>query len=461
MITAQELIDRVLAQATTDDCFVIVQDSTQANLRWANSTLTTNGTIAQREVTVLVFVELAEGMAAGSATRTDLVVEDIPAVLREAEAAARAAGAADDAAPLLRGATVGDWGAEQVRTGPSAFGGITAPLGDMFRRSTADDIELFGYAEHTMTTTWMGSLGGVRVRTDQPVGRIEMTGKSHGRTRSTWEGRATRDFRDIDIAEIDGDIRRKLSWQANRIDLPAGRYDTVCPSGVVADLLTYALWLADARSAMEGRSAYADKTTHKPRLGERLSALPLDLRFAADDPRAPGNGIIVTTASNPMASVFDNGQARTSNHLIKDGVLTSLLHTRATAEKFGQAFTPVGDNAIVESPVGKGQLHDLVRDVEDGLLLNTLWYIRMVDPATMLLTGLTRDGVYRVQGGEVVGAVNNFRWNESPLGLLGRLKAVGESALTQPREWAGDADRMVMPPMRFADFNMSTVSPGN
>ena len=461
MISAQELIDRVLAQATTDDCFVIVSDSTQANLRWANSTLTTNGTIAQREVTVIVFVELADGMAAGAATRTDVAIEDIPDLLREAEAAARAAGAADDAAPLLRNTSVGDWAGAQALTGPSAFGNITEPLGDMFRRATSDGIELFGYAEHTMTSTWLGSLGGVRVRQDQPVGRIEMTGKSHERSRSTWEGRATRDFLDIDIAEIDADVRRKLAWQANRIDLPAGRYDTVCPSGVVADLLTYALWLADARSAMEGRSAFADKTTHKPRLGEKLAALPLDLRFDASDMRAPGTGVLVTSASSPLASVFDNGQARTPHALIKDGVLTSLFHTRSTAEKFGQAFTPMGDNAIVESPVGKGDVFDLVKDVEDGLLLNTMWYIRMVDPATMLLTGLTRDGVYRVKGGEVVGAVNNFRWNESPIGLLGRLRAIGTSELTQPREWAGDADRMVMPPMRFADFNMSTVSPGN
>lgn len=461
MIGPQELIDRVLAAANFSDCFVLVRETTQANLRWANNTLTTNGAIAEREITAIAFVELDGGIAAGAATRTHLDPAEIPDFLREAEAAARAAGAAEDAAPLLRNASLGDWNDEQPTTGPEAFAGITRPLGDMFSRAASDGIELFGYAEHTIVSTWMGSSGGVRMHFDQPVGRIEMTGKSEQRSCSTWEGRPTRDFTDIDISEVDAAIRRKLQWQSRRIDLPAGKYDTVCPSGVVSDLIIYALWLADARSAMEGRSAYADKTTHRPRLGERVASVPLNLRFDAAHPRVPGNPVLAVAASSPLASVFDNGQPHSPHHLIKDGVLTSLFETRATAAKYDHPFTPVGDNAILEVPGATGNELDLVRDVKDGLLLNTMWYIRMVDPATMLLTGLTRDGVYRVIDGEVVGAVNNFRWNESPLALLSRIKGAGAPEWTQPREWAGDMDRLLIPAMRFADFNMSTVSPGN
>ena len=461
MISPQELIDRVLAAATFDDCFVIVQDSTEANLRWANNTLTTNGTMAKRDVTVIAFIAVDGGMAAGTASRTDLALDEIPTILKEAETAARAAGAADDAAPLLTSSSHGDWNADQHLTGPNVFANITQPLGDMLKRAAADDIELFGYAEHRVTSAWMGSSGGVRVRLDQPVGRIEMTGKAEQRQRSTWEGRATSDFTNVDIAEVDTAIRTKLAWQARRIDLPPGRYDTVAPSGVVADLMTYALWLADARSAMEGRSAYADKTTHAPRLGEQIASLPLNLRFDPSDARVPGSPVIMTTASSPFASVFDNGQRRTAHHMFKAGVLESLIHTRATATKYDHSFTPMPDNAIIEAPGGTGSALDLAKDVENGLLLNTMWYIRMVDPSTMLLTGLTRDGIYQVRNGEVVGAVNNFRWNESPLGLLSRLTAVGSPEHTQPREWAGDIDRMFTPAMRFADFNMSTVSPGN
>jgi predicted Zn-dependent protease len=93
-----------------------------------------------------------------------------------------------------------------------------------------------------------------------------------------------------------------------------------------------------------------------------------------------------------------------------------------------------------------------------GLLLTSLWYIREVDPQTLLLTGLTRDGVYLVEGGEVVGAVNNFRFNESPVDLLRRTTEVGATELTLSREWADYFTRTAMPPLRIPDFNMSSVS---
>ena len=87
-----------------------------------------------------------------------------------------------------------------------------------------------------------------------------------------------------------------------------------------------------------------------------------------------------------------------------------------------------------------------------------MWYIRVVDPQTLLLTGLTRDGVYLVEDGEVVGAVNNFRWNESPLDVLDRITEAGATERCYPREWGDYFTRTAMPPVRVADFNMSSVS---
>ena len=95
---------------------------------------------------------------------------------------------------------------------------------------------------------------------------------------------------------------------------------------------------------------------------------------------------------------------------------------------------------------------------ERGLLLTCVWYVRPVDPQTMLMTGLTRDGVYLVENGEVTGAVNNFRWNESPVELLGRITEVGAAEPTLCREWNDFFNRTVAPPVRVPDFNMSTVS---
>jgi predicted Zn-dependent protease len=107
---------------------------------------------------------------------------------------------------------------------------------------------------------------------------------------------------------------------------------------------------------------------------------------------------------------------------------------------------------------GGGSVDELVTRVERGLLLTCLWYIREVDPQTLLLTGPTRDGVYLVEGGEVVGAVNNFRFNESPVALLDRFTAAGATLPAFSREWGDYFPRTAMPPLRVPDFNMSSVS---
>jgi predicted Zn-dependent protease len=122
---------------------------------------------------------------------------------------------------------------------------------------------------------------------------------------------------------------------------------------------------------------------------------------------------------------------------------------------------PMGDNLILSVDGGSGSFDDLAKSMERGLLITTLWYIRMVDPQTLLLTGLTRDGIYLVEGGEVQGAVNNFRWNDSPLNILNNIVKAGATEITQPREWADYVDRVAMPPMIIKDFNMSTVSEAN
>jgi predicted Zn-dependent protease len=460
MISAQDLIEKITAAATCDDCIVVVKDKTQANLRWAGSTLTTNGVIQERSVTVVAFVAVDGGMASGGVTRTDVSLSDIPALLSEAIAAAKAAGPADDFAPLATNVALGDWSAEHIPTGPDVFSKFAPALGDMFSRSVADKIELFGYSEHTNETTWVGSKGGLRLRKDSPVGRVEMTGKSHDRSRSTWAGVETRDFKDVSVADIDAQIRQRLQWQGTKVDLPAGRYDTILPSGSVADLFTYMMWVLTARDAHEGQSVFSKKGGGT-RIGEKLSNVSLQFFSDPEFKQLPASNFVATAVSSPFSSVFDNGQPIKRVDWLKDGVLQSLIQTRASAKMTSLDFTPLGENLVMSVDGASGSLEDMVKKVDNGLLLTTFWYIRMVDPNSLLLTGLTRDGVYHVKGGEVVGATNNFRWNDSPVSALSRIVHAGATEWTQPREWAGDMSNMAIPPLVIKDFNMSTVSPGN
>jgi predicted Zn-dependent protease len=291
----------------------------------------------------------------------------------------------------------------------------------------------------------------------QPTGQVQLTGKSAQRTRSTWHGAVTRDFSDVDMLALDQDAARRLKWAERQIDLEPGRYDVVLPPTAVADLMIYAYWSAAARDAEEGRTVFS-KPGGGTRVGESLSDKPINLLSDPDYPGLETYPFMATGESSSFTSVFDNGLNLERTHWIDNGVLAHLPQTRHSADLTKMPVTPIIDNLIVEAADGQGNLDAVVSGVERGLLLTTLWYIREVDPQTLLLTGLTRDGVYLVEDGEVVGVVNNFRFNESPIELLKRVTHARKSELTLPREWNDFFTRTAMPALRVADFNMSTVS---
>jgi predicted Zn-dependent protease len=457
---AQEIVEKALAASTADAQITFVAESSEANLRWALNSLTTNGTMRSRHVVVISFVDGGAGMAAGTVTRTG--TPDIAALVAASEQAARDAGPAEDAVPLI-GETPpgnGDWDADPAATSIDVFSDFAPALGEAFGAARDRDELLFGFAEHTMRTVYLGSSTGLRLRHDQPTGRVELNGKSPDFGRSVWAGVGTRDFRDVSVADLAADVERKMTWSQRRIELPAGRYETVLPPSAVSDLMIYLYWTMESRDADEGRNVFA-KPGGGNRIGERIAALPLTLR---SDPLAAGletTPFQVVSASSGSASVFDNGMATPAVNWIEDGTLANLIRPRAWALRTTAPATAAVDNVILEDPNATASLDEMVAATDRGLLLTCLWYIREVDPQTLLLTGLTRDGVFLVENGEVTGAVNNFRFNESPVDLLGRTVQAGLTERTLPREWNDWFTRAAMPPLRVPDFNMSSVSPAS
>jgi predicted Zn-dependent protease len=167
---------------------------------------------------------------------------------------------------------------------------------------------------------------------------------------------------------------------------------------------------------------------------------------------------VVAPQSTAELSVFDNGLPVAATDWVRDGRLQSLLQTRHSAELTSLPVTPAVDNLALSVDGADGSVDDMVAGTERGLLLTCLWYIREVDPQTLLLTLLTRDGFYLVENGEVTGAVNNFRFNESPVDLLGRFSGAGSTVPTISREWGDYFPHTAMPALRIPDFNMSSVS---
>ncbi len=456
--TPQQLVEHALATSTCDEAVAIVRHGHHANLRWANNTLTTNGAMHDVGVTVIAFDHRPDGIASGSVSGSATTLEQVDSLVVAADAAARAGSPAEDAAELVPGEAAADWDEPPAETSIGVYADVAPGLGEAFGSAEAGGRLLYGFVDHAMVTTYLGSTTGLRRRHVQPTGHYACTGKDAALTQSAWVGGATRDFTDVDAAGLDARLARRLAWGERQVDLPAGRYDTVLPPGSVSDLMIYAYWSAGARVAHEGQSVFS-RRGGGTRIGEQVASPGVDLW---SDPAHPGlecQPFVEASASGNTESVFDNGLPLARTHWITDGRLTALQQTRHSAALTGQPVTPGIDNLVLDVASGAGDEMDLVAGMDHGLLVTCLWYIREVDPQTLLLTGLTRDGVYLVEGGEITGEVNNFRFNESPVDLLTRFSHASSTAPSFSREWGDEFfSRTATPALRIPDFNCSSVS---
>lgn len=454
MIGAQQVTDVALAEARrlgrADETIVVVTDRVDTSLRWANNTMTTNGESTGRTTTVISIVREGEDAHVGSVRSSAVDPAVITDLVSASQKAAAAAPPARDNAPALPGGDgPADWDDVSPRTGAEVFGDVAQGLARGFRSGDT----LFGYARHIVETTFVATSNGLRRRFTQPTGSVEINAKRDGA--SAWVGVGTSDFMGVPTDSMLDELATRLSWARRTVELPAGRYETIMPPSTVADMMIYLTWTMGGRGAQEGRTALA-APGGGTRVGEKLTSLPLTLY---SDPVAPGlecSPFVTAASSSERASVFDNGMPIERVDWIRDGVINALAYPRAAAQEFGAPVAVGADNLLMTG--GTASLQEMIAGTERGLLLSTLWYIREVDPSVLLLTGLTRDGVYLVEDGQVTAAVNNFRFNESPLDLLRRATEAGVSEITLPREWGDWATRAQMPSLRIPDFFMSSVS---
>jgi len=454
MIGAQQVVDAALGEAArlgkADETIVLVTDRADAALRWAGNSMTTNGESVSRHTTVISIVRKGNTAHVGSVRSSDVDPSGIADLVAASQEAALSAPEARDSAPPLPGSDVpADWDAPTPGTGAQVFSGLTGGLAQGFQGVD----QLYGYARHIVETTFVATSNGLRRRYTQPTGSVEINAKRDGA--SAWAGVSTPDFVDVLMDSLLAQLSTRLGWAKRTVELPAGRYETIMPPSTVADMMIYLTWTMDGRGAQEGRTALS-APGGGTRVGETLTDLPLTLY---SDPAALGlecTPFVAVPSSSERVSVFDNGMDIGRVDWVRDGRINALAYPRAAAAEFDSPVAVPADNLLMTG--GWASLADIIAGTERGLLLTTLWYIRTVDPPVLLLTGLTRDGVYLVEDGEVTAAVNNFRFNESPLDLLRRATEAGVSEVTLPREWGDWATRAAMPSLRIPDFHMSSVS---
>lgn len=470
MGSPQDLAENALARgAGVDGCMAIVDETATVNVRWANSTLTTNGAARSRRLTLMTMVGGHAGAVSKIGDFDQVALVDLVAAAKAAAKGAEvmaaavmgAAGGGTDAAapalPLVDGGVAADWAQPAPGTEVATLAGFSRSLRDEAERAAGHGAHLTGYAEQQVRTTYLASSTGLRLRHVQPTAVVDLAAGAGDGSTSAWAGAGPAHIHDVDLAMLGAQLDERLAWPRRRARLRPGKYEVLLAPPCVADLMVHVYQAAGAHDAVRGQGVFGEPRG-AARLGERLSTAALTLR---SDPREPGlecAPFTIARATGERVSLFDSGMPLHPTRWVTNGVLTALVQTRLTARRMAQPTTGEIDNLVLEGPPGAPSLSEMIAGTERALLVNTFWYVREVDPRRLVLTGLTRHGVYLVERGEVTTSLPDFRFNESPVDMMSRISEVGGTSPTLRREWGDYFTRVAMPALRVEDFDVSAVS---
>jgi predicted Zn-dependent protease len=267
-----------------------------------------------------------------------------------------------------------------------------------------------------------------------------LTVRTNDGTGSGWAGAEDPDWTKINFAEVANRAIEKAKLSRNPVAIEPGRYTVILEPQAVGDLVQLMGFSLAARAADEGRSAFT-KQGGGNKIGEKI----VDERVTIfSDPQDP----------QLLGQPFDGqGLPLARQVWVENGTLKQLFYSRFWAQKQGKEAT--GGPNTIKMVGGTTSMDDMIKSTERGILVTRLWYLRQVDPRTILFTGLTRDGTFLIENGKLSKAIKNFRFNESPLFLLNNLQAIGPSVRLAGTEAGGP---IVMPAIKAKDFNFTSLS---
>ncbi len=433
---ARRIAHAVLPKAQGDSASVSITSAEERNIRFARNNATTNGS----RTIVRVAVRVNIGRRSGEYTTSRIDEAGLTEAVAQATAIARLAPENSEfMAPLgpqtyVQGA---GWHAASARADARRFADILVPA---VRAAREADVTAAGYLEGGPSASAFATSAGLFVYDRRTDFDLTMTARLNDGAGSGWAAQAGSDISRFDGGALGRVAIDKAVLSRAPQPLEPGRYTVVLEPSPAADLLGYLGFAMDARAADEGRSAFS-KRGGGNRIGERILGENITIR---SDPRSP-------IAPSPIYG--EDGLPHQRITWFENGVLRALPTTRFWAQRNSVQPIPRPGNFILEG--GTKTTADLVRSVERGVLVTRFWYIRFVDQRTLVMTGLTRDGMFWIENGEIVRPVSNMRWNESPLAVLNNAVELGATVRARGTEQSG---AIACPPILARDFTFSSVS---
>jgi predicted Zn-dependent protease len=434
---SQAIVEKVVKMSQADAISVNVGSTVTNNVRFAANNVSTAGSVAD----IQIAVTSSFGPKRATVVTNNTSDEALLAVVRQAEALAKLAPDDPEAMPNL--------GPQNIRSVTAAFPGTEtldstalaqAAMTALEPSRRAGDLSAAGYLVVNTATNALGNNDKLFAYHKATNANYTVTVRTTDGTGSGWAGAEHPDWRQLDIAAVSARAIDKARLSRNPVAIEPGRYTVILEPQAVGDLVQLMGFYADARSSDEGRSPFT-KQGGGNKIGEKIV-----------DPRIS----IVADPFDPMvlSQPWDgDGLPLGKQTFIEKGVLRELYYSRFWAKKMNKQPTGAPTSFIMTG--GTTSVEDMIKSTPRGILVTRLWYLREVDPRTILYTGLTRDGTFLIENGKISKAIKNFRFNDSPLFMLNNVEALGRPVRLAGTE-AGGA--VVVPPIKVRDFNFTSLS---
>jgi len=435
----EALAKRVLSFATADETRVTINSGARGNTRFAVNQISTAGD----NYDATVSVRSTFGKRTGVVNTNKLDDASLKAAVQLAERLAQLSPDDPEAMPELGPQTYAasrGWSDATASLDPSARANAARLITEPAR---AAGLISTGYLETRAGATAVANSKGLFAYDRQTALSLTTTVRTEDGTGSGWAGATSHDFALLNPGDLATRAIDKARRSVNPVAVEPGRYTVILEATAVGNLVQFITGAMSARNADEGRSFFS-----KAGGGNKIGMKVVDERVTiTSDPLDP------ETYANTFSG---DGQPISKTSWIENGIVKNLSYDRYWAQKQGRASLP-GPGAVRMSG-GTATIDQLIESTERGILVTRFWYLRPVDPRTILYTGLTRDGTFLIERGRITRAVKNLRFNESPIFMLNNLEAMGRPVRVSASEAGGPGLAIVVPPIKVRDFNFTSLS---